>query len=361
VTRVLGRVIAEGGRSGRRRHSREVLRWALAVILLLLVAACSRQQRVPSQEVRPAPEQDFGFAVIGDLPYTSQQRRQFPAVVDQINADPGVDFVFHVGDIREVGACSTRYYRWVKSQFDRFSDPLVYTFGDNDWADCSKLHNGQYDPLERLSTLRAVFIPKAGYTSGQPVPVSSQAKEGLPENVIFERDRVAFGVFHAVGSRNDLAAWTGSMTATDTQRADTLHRVSRADELIEETFERAHRNNDRAVVLLTHADMFAGTSTAEADLAPYRPLVRTLARNAAGFSGPVYLINGDSHEYRESQPLAKDSRWPATYGVPAVDNFTRITVDGADNATDYLRVTIEPYYVPVLEWTRIPLREDNSR
>jgi hypothetical protein len=107
--------------------------------------------------------------------------------------------------------------------------------------------------------------------------------------------------------------------------------------------------------------MFAGSEEEEADLVAYGPLVRTLARDATHFSGPVYLINGDSHEYRENKPLGKDSRWPSTYGVPVLENLTRITVDGADKATDYLRVTIEPYYVPVLEWTRIPFREDQPR
>jgi hypothetical protein len=335
-------------------------------MLLLLAPACTAQQQVPPQEVRrtptptSAPEQDFSFAVLGDLPYTRQQQRQFPGVVDQINSDGGVDFVFHVGDIRDIGPCSTRYYRWMKAQFDRFADPMVYTFGDNDWADCSKVPNGRYDPLERLSTLRAIFIPKAGYTSGQPVPVTSQANEGVPENVTFERNRVAFGVFDAVGSRNDLDVWAGETTDTDAQRADMLHRVARADQLIDETFEQAHQNDDRAVVLLTHADMFAA-SEEEDDVVPYGRLVRTLAREASQFSGPVYLINGDSHAYRQNQPLGKDSRWPSIYGVRPVDNLTRITVDGADNATDYLRVTIEPYYVPVLEWTRIPFSEDLPR
>jgi hypothetical protein len=310
----------------------------------------------PPQGVDASAEEEFSFVVVGDLPYTSQQRRQFPEVVDQINADVGVHLVFHVGDIRETGACSTAYYRWMKAQFDRFADPLVYTPGDNDWADCSKEQNGSYDPLERLSTLRAVFIPKAGHTSGEPVPVTSQAKEGVPENVMFERSQVAFAVFHAVGSQNDLEAWNGHMTATPAQRADASQRTTRAEDLIEDAFSRARTNNDRAVVLLTHADMFA-TPEKDMDLLAYGPLVRTLARNAARFPGPVYLINGDSHEYRENRPLADDSSWPKVYGVPAVPNLTRITVDGANHATDYLRVTIEPYYVPVLHWTRTPFQE----
>jgi hypothetical protein len=41
----------------------------------------------------------YTFAVIGDIPYGDLQIAQFPEVVDQINADPGVRLVDHLGDI----------------------------------------------------------------------------------------------------------------------------------------------------------------------------------------------------------------------------------------------------------------------
>ena len=42
----------------------------------------------------------FTFAVIGDIPYGDAQIARFPRVVDQINADPAVAFVDHLGDIK---------------------------------------------------------------------------------------------------------------------------------------------------------------------------------------------------------------------------------------------------------------------
>ena len=85
----------------------------------------------------------FTFAVIGDIPYGPAQITAFPSVVDQINADPAVQFVDHLGDIKSGSSwCTDTYFAMIRQQFDRFSDPLVYTPGDNEWTDCHRPNNG---------------------------------------------------------------------------------------------------------------------------------------------------------------------------------------------------------------------------
>src|SRR6478752_9418977 len=79
----------------------------------------------------------------------------FPRWVDQINATPDLSFTVHVGDIKNgSSACTNEYCSMIRSQFDRFTMPLVYSPGDNEWTDCHRTTNGTYDPLERLAFLR---------------------------------------------------------------------------------------------------------------------------------------------------------------------------------------------------------------
>jgi hypothetical protein len=52
---------------------------------------------------------------------------------------------------------------------------------------------------------------------------------------------------------------------------------------------------------------------------------------------------------------AAGSPWLSLYGVgQPVPNLTRITVDGAENATNYLRVTVNRRGPQVLSWTKVP-------
>ena len=79
-----------------------------------------------------------------------------------------------------------------------------------------------------------------------------------------------------------------------------------------DTFATATRRGDRAVVLLMQADMFdesyGGPSVADpADYSAFSPLVQAIVDEASAFDGPVYLFNGDSHEYRADAPLAAGS------------------------------------------------------
>ncbi len=87
----------------------------------------------------------------------------------------------------------------------------------------------------------------------------------------------------------------------------------------------------------------------------FAPLVRNLFGEALTFDGPVYLINGDSHVYHNDQPFAAWSNWPAAYEIDnSTDNLERITVDGADNNHDWLKMTVNPPgAASVITWQRI--------
>lgn len=301
----------------------------------------------------------YTFAVIGDIPYGDAQIANFPKVIAQINADPAVQWVDHLGDIKNGSSvCSDAYFQMIRHDVDQFRDPLVYTVGDNEWTDCHRPNNGGYNPLERLDTIRKDFFPHPGRTLGQhPARVQSQADQGIPEDVRWQRADVSFAALHIVGSNNSLAPWTGHTTPTPEQSAEVLARTAAVIEEIHETFAQARRHNNRAVTLLTQADMFDPTvpNPAFADYYGFQPIVAAIARESAAFRGPVYLFNGDSHVYNSDKPLGAGSSWLAFYGITTpVANLTRITVDGSTAVNNYLRVTVRPNGKQVLSWTRVP-------
>jgi hypothetical protein len=327
---------------------------ALAALTLLSTSGAAEAHDRLGHHRRP-----YTFAVIGDIPYGPEQLAGFPRVVDQINADPAVRLVNHLGDIKNGSTvCSDAYFARIRADFDRFTDPLLYTPGDNEWTDCHRANNGGYNPLERLAAVRSVFFDRPGTSLGQErTRVASQARAGYPENVRYRRAGVSFALPHIVGSNNSLAPWTGRATATPEQTAEVLGRTAAAVELIRDAFDAAREHRDRAVVVMTQADMFDPTvpTPRYADYYAFTPIVRALAEESAAFRGQVYLFNGDSHVYSTDRPLSSGSTWPAFYGVPEpVDNLRRITVEGSDNNAHYLRVTIDPHGREALSWTRVP-------
>ena len=307
----------------------------------------------------------FTFGVIGDIPYGEAEIAKFPARIQDINADSALKFVTHVGDIKNGSSvCSDEYFQNIRAQFDTFEHPLVFTPGDNEWVDCHRTNNGAYNPLERLDKLREVFFDEPGKTLGATMPVKTQADLGLPENVRFTQNRVAFSVLNIQGSNNSLQPWTGlgETTATPEQLAEVEHRTDAVLAQIRTTFADAERRNDRAVVLMTQADMFDPSLLAAAAASPdtmsgFREIVQAIVEETNSFDAPVYLINGDSHVFAENQPLAEGSPWLDIYGQPAADDLQRITVDGSANATNYVRFTVAGNSADgtdVLAWEKVP-------
>jgi len=338
------------------------LRRLLAVSCLALTAVAGAvAPSALADGIPPGQTKDghYSFAVIGDIPYGNAQIAAFPGWIDQINA-ARPEMTFHVGDIKSGSTrCDDPYYRMIRSDFDRFTGPLIYTPGDNEWTDCHRASNGAYHPLERLAFDRSIFFDSPGTTLGQrPIHVQSQAAAGVPENVQLRRQGVDFAMLHVVGSNDDLQPWLGIgyPAATAEQVAEERARMANAIAVVRSTFAAARQRHDPAVMLLQQADMFDPTYTpTRNDISAFTPLVQALAEESSTFSGTVYLVNGDSHVYNSDKPLAAGSTWLTTYGVAAVDNLQRITVDGSSNNKDWLKVTINrPGAASVLSWTRIP-------
>ncbi|GAB4099842.1 hypothetical protein [Sinomonas halotolerans] len=342
------------------RHTRAAAGAAAAALCALAVSAAAV---VPAaaDPAHAADKDALSFAVIGDVPYGAADIGTFPSKVADISADPGLDFAVHVGDIKSGSMqCTDAYFERIRSDFDAFTVPLVYTPGDNEWTDCHRASNGSYNPLERLATLREVFFDRPGRTLGATMPVASQDSLGLPENVSFTHSRVAFAALHIVGSNNSMMPWSGlGLTEpTPEQAAEVEARTEAGLALMRETFAAARQRNDRAVVLFTQADMFDPGYQDGWQIDAFTPFVQALIEESEAFGGPVYLFDGDSHSYHEDRPLAEGSVWLERYGVEgSADGLQRVTVDGAAGVDNWLRVAVAPNALrdgDVVSWQRIP-------
>jgi hypothetical protein len=138
----------------------------------------------------------FTLAVYGDAPYgttptDTSETDATPAFIANVNADPDVSGVIHVGDIHSGKQyCTESYDRTIAALWSHYADPVVYTPGDNEWTDCHKAAEGggtynpgtgQIDyvtsngqpvdyargnPVANLALVRSIFFPSPGATLG---------------------------------------------------------------------------------------------------------------------------------------------------------------------------------------------------
>lgn len=311
------------------------------------------------------------YAVIGDFPYGPVKRAELPLLVDKINADPTIERVIHLGDIKAGSSsdCSDAYFADIRAQFDRFSPPLVYTPGDNEWTDChvASKNNGLYTPTERLIAVRNLFFPVVGRTLGiHSAEVISQAEvdranSQYVENVLWTKGDVVFATFNITGSNNDKADWGTPLGPNSSnypsQATEQQTRAKATSAWLERTFDRA--KHAKAVVLAFQADMWDGTlANRSTTIDGYDDLVTQIGNLAAKFGKPVLLLEGDSHVFRIDFPFTPSSPLFGLHpDTPVAPNVTRLVVNGSSSRTEYVRLTINPEAKDgnLFTWVEVPL------
>lgn len=321
---------------GRRSHGA-----ALPIALGLLVHAAGCVPDAPRPRGPDTPP-GFSFAVVGDVPYSEEMERLFPALSAGIGA-ADVAFVIHIGDVKgSWSACTDSLLAARVDALDAFGHPLVFVPGDNDWTDCHRSREAPFRPLERLDFLRTRLYPEPGRTRGPtPMRVESQAAElpEFPEHQRWVRADVWFATVHMVGSANGLAPFAARTAEDD---AEVGRRVAAAVAWIEGTFARARAGGAPAVVIATQADpWFEGERG-------FEEVMATLAREADAFDGQVLFIHGDSHAFRVDRPFWSESN-------PVMGNFTRLGTYGAPDV-GWVRVDVDPGSAAVFAFAPHPVR-----
>jgi len=301
--------------------------------------------------------QAFSVAVIGDLPYgfaaantsnnvvDNAQFLAIPAFFKFITDDKDLAMVFHGGDIHSGKEyCTESFNKSVIEQLRALALPIVYTPGDNEWADCHKKKQGggvfntagvidyvkdatgalaSYaggDPLSNLALVRSLFFPAPGKTLGVAMDVTSQAKAFDPaypsdsqyvENVRFKKGNVVFVTLNIPGgSNNDTDPWyypIGSGTRTPQQDLEVANRTAANIRWLKAAFAQANAEGASAVAILVQGDMWDPDDTdltrGRAHITKLQTFIDEIASSAKSFDKPVLLMNGDSHVYRSDNPL----------------------------------------------------------
>jgi hypothetical protein len=315
---------------------------AAAALAIVLAGAAATPATAKPRPALPTAT----YSIIGDTPYGDAQIAGFPSDIAQINADPDVRLVVHLGDIKNGSSrCDTSYFEQIRANFETFADPLVYTPGDNEWTDCHRANNGGYQPDERLAEVRRLFFDRPGHTLGADRRVIHQ---GAPyvENVLWSDAGTVFGTLNVPGSNNDLAPWFDD-AETDEQRARQLDEYGGrlvADLLwLDQIFDVAQNAHAKAVVIGVQADMWDPAAVAANQVSGFTPFIKELRKRARQFHKPVLLLNGDSHVYEADHP------------INGAANLTRITVQGSTSTPhEWLKLKIDPNKPGVFSWTRIP-------
>ncbi|MGV4982806.1 hypothetical protein ACVB8X_14540 [Streptomyces sp. NRAIS4] len=331
---------------------------------LVTLVAVGLASSVMSTTTASAVGTPLTLAVFGDSPYgrsayapagqgaDTAQFQKTPAFIGTINGDPTIGDVIHVGDIHSGKEfCTEDYDASIASTWQTFTKPLVYTPGDNEWADCHKASSitspgqggGFYDkasgainyigtsglstnpadcvsyhcgdPLDNLSEVRKDFFARPGHTLGSgTLNVVSQATAYDPshpadaqfvENVRWEQNDIVFVTINAPGgSNNDTDPWYKAPAATQAQTDERTNRTAADVRWLDAAFADAQAEHAKAVVISVQADMWDLDGKTKDHLTNYEPVISEVAAKTTAFGRPVLMLNGDSHLYRSDNPLS---------------------------------------------------------
>ena len=341
--------------------------------------------------INPNSKNTLTVAVYGDSPYGTSptdttQTDKTLAFIDSINNDPKVDLVLQVGDIHSGSQfCTEAYDRQIYDMWTTFKNPLIYTPGDNEWADCHKVKEGgglgvdyaDGNPVANLDLVRTIFFVNPGYTlGGRKKRVLTQAQTydaaAFPtdgqyvENVMWEQSQVLFVTLNIPGgSNNDDDNWFGK-PRTQQQTDEIAHRTDADLRWLDAAFAQAQNDDVEAIAIQQQADMWDLDGKPVTHLANYEPFIAAIASHTQAFHKPVLVFEGDSHHYRSDNPLkqGQDCEFEAGAGTVAcnslpnsttftqdawnnhpfydVENFHRVVVHGSTEPLEWLRLTISP-------------------
>lgn len=277
--------------------------------MLCVLAACSISVR--------GDESAFRFVALGDAPYGLPDAVDAPyqSLLAKISAD-APPLVIHVGDLHGVRTCSDARLDQLRGYLDAVAAPVLYTPGDNEWTDCHRAEVGDFDPLERLSYIRATYFRDDRTLGRTRLAAQTQRSEGYPENRWLMVDNVGFITVHVVGSHNNFSR--DDLDATREFMARNAANVR----WLEQSF--AALSDAEAIVVALHADMFFETDgfrNGWLDHSPFYDMGVTLGQQSSAFEKPVLLLYGDSHQFKSFQPFPKHRPFlhaMEVYGFPDI-------------------------------------------
>ena len=240
------------------------MKWGLTLFFLL--SGCAA--------LAPLPGGGFAFGVLGDTPYSHAEIDKLDGLIGRINQHE-LAFVVHVGDIGSSAAaqaCSDPWLEARKRQFARLRHPFVLIPGDNEWSDCR-------EPLQRLAKWRQLFC-----TEVPGLALERQAR-GHCENLRWQAGGMMFVGLNVPGRGRNPRSSADMQAAFD---------------WLDESLALAEARRAQKIFVFIHADPYFERNAPDDGYARLRAV---LASQAEWFAGRLVLIHGDTHVFRDDQPL----------------------------------------------------------
>lgn len=285
------------------------------VLLAALIAAPLAGCAVPLPYPASA---DLAFALMGDAPYNEAEVRALDALIDDMNAQD-LAFVVHVGDITSGrGPCTDAWFEARRRQYQRLRHPLILLPGDNDWVDC---HRSGFDPMERLDKMRRLFHWGDESMGQRTIRLERQSSDPrfaeYREHVRWVAADVLFVGLNVQGSNNNL----GRTPAMDEEHR---RRMVAVLAWLDESMALAARRRLAGVVICVQGNPDFEARTRRPGVGDgFEAFREALRAHALRFGKPILFVHGDTHWYRQDQPLNDSST-----GKP-IENFVRVEVPGS--------------------------------
>jgi hypothetical protein len=232
--------------------------------------------------------------VLGDTPYNADEVERLDRLIDEMNAQP-LAFVVHLGDIgSSARACADDWLYERKRQLERIRHRFILVPGDNEWSDCK-------EPLERLRRWREIFC---------------DTPREFCEHRRWESGGWIFVTLNVPGRNNNVH---------HPERGGRMKAVLAAlDEAAAEAEQRA------GLVVLMQANPFI---TIPRD--GFAELRDRLAAFGEQRPGRIVLIHGDTHLYKQDEPLPGVKRIEV-WGSPIV-SWLRASIGKGGVTVDAVR------------------------
>lgn len=283
-----------------------------------------------------AAAEPFSFVALGDTTYSvPEDYPLYEKLIAEINAARPA-FSIHVGDTKGRGDCGRPFQESQRAFFARYEQPIVYTPGNNEWAECWRPNRGGADPVAILAMMREVFWSKPLSLGKAPMPLVRQADAEpsfaeFAENARWRHGGATFATLNLAGTYNN------QELRNETWWREFVRREQANLSWIQSTFAAARQQGDRAVIFAFHSNPFEEKLRYENG--PFEALVQALVAEADAFSGQVLIVQGHFHELTIDRPLSElDVEKPSVshpnlvrlqvYGWPDM-KAVRISVDTA--------------------------------
>jgi hypothetical protein len=288
----------------------------------------------------------FSFALIGDQPYNDFFEPATDSLIQHIGNEPDINWILHVGDIKGGNEiCNNELIIRRIAQLQRSEKPLVYVPGDNEWTDCHRPSNGNFNTQERLNFLRQQAFPQPSSLGKTKFKVRQQNSHPYPEHLMWTQGSTLFVSLNIPGSNNDLL--NPKSRKTTSKKAEQL--LKARDQAMNAWLGEAEALFNNPGTRLTETviaiqgnpiDGSGGASTNPAKNG-YAGFMIRLVKYIKATGRPVLLAHGDTHRFK--------------WDKPSLERF------GGTPETDALFYRVEGWGHPFMNaWVKVKVKQGSA-